>query len=197
MLTSNWALGLLIDLITTKSIDIIEYWLYNLINVGCELAGYYLAAALIDHKHYGRKRMQAVGFIVSSILFIIAAGAYPHTASGSPGEQTFVYIYVSTSPQRVALPRLFAKFAKTSAVLLVLFHSIRPEQRYLSAAGEVYPARIRATARGALTSTVLYNYIPTDFKCWVICWLGLIDFCLTMALIPKTTGIDHKEQERY
>ena len=38
-------------------------WLYNLINIGVSLVGYYFAAFFMDHKHYGRKRMQ-VGCVV-------------------------------------------------------------------------------------------------------------------------------------
>lgn len=37
-------------------------WLYNLINIGVQLVGYYLAALLIDHKMVGRVRLQSVGF---------------------------------------------------------------------------------------------------------------------------------------
>ena len=35
--------------------------------------GYYLAAFLIDHKFYGRKRMQLIGFLADGILFLISA----------------------------------------------------------------------------------------------------------------------------
>jgi hypothetical protein len=48
-------------------------WLWNLVNVGVGMVGYYLAALLIDHKFYGRKRMQIVGFLADGILFLIPA----------------------------------------------------------------------------------------------------------------------------
>ena len=35
-----------------------DKWLWNLVNIGCELAGYYMAAITIDWKLWGRKRMQ-------------------------------------------------------------------------------------------------------------------------------------------
>ena len=35
-----------------------DKWLWNLVNIGCELAGYYMAAMTIDWKLWGRKRMQ-------------------------------------------------------------------------------------------------------------------------------------------
>jgi len=178
--------SLLLTLVTKNSNNIMKYWCYNLINVGCELAGYYLAAFLIDHKQYGRKRMQATGFLMSFVLFLICAAAYPelNKAPGSPGAQAFIFLYFFSS--------FWIQFGPNSTTFLL--------------AGEVYPAQIRATAHGmsaavgklgALTSTVLYNYIPTQTKFWVVCWFGLIGFFLTMIFIPDTTGIDLREQERY
>lgn len=178
--------SLLISLITTDSNEVFTYWLWNMINVGCELVGYYMAAFLVDHKSYGRKTMQAVGFIMSFILFIIAAAAYDDlsTAPFTPGSRAFVFIYFFSS--------FWIQFGPNSTTFLV--------------AAEVYPAQIRSTAHGlsaavgkmgALTSTVLYNYIPTRTKFWVVCWFGLIGFVLTMIFIPDTTGMDLREQERY
>lgn len=178
--------SLLISLITTNSNEVFTYWLWNLINVGCELVGYYMAAFLVDHKSYGRKTMQAVGFLMSFVLFIIAAGAYDDLATDpfTPGAQAFIFIYFFSS--------FWIQFGPNSTTFLV--------------AAEVYPAQIRSTAHGlsaavgklgALTSTVLYNYIPTRTKFWVVCWFGLIGFTLTMIFIPDTTGMDLREQERY
>lgn len=73
-------------------------------------------------------------------------------------------------------------------------------------AGEVYPGPVRATAHGmsaavgkigALTATVLYNYIGSRTKFWVVSWFGLIGFTITLIFIPDTTGLDLREQERY
>lgn len=50
-----------------------DSWLYNLINIGVSLVGYYLAAFLVDAKWYGRKHLQGVGFICVFICFIIPA----------------------------------------------------------------------------------------------------------------------------
>jgi hypothetical protein len=56
-----------------SSNNITTGWLWNLLNVGIALVGYYLAAFLIDHKFYGRKRMQTVGFLADAVLFLIPA----------------------------------------------------------------------------------------------------------------------------
>ena len=53
--------------------NLMTTWLWNLVNVVVELFGYYLAAMLIDHKFYGRRRMQSVGFLADGILFLIPA----------------------------------------------------------------------------------------------------------------------------
>jgi MFS family permease len=159
-------------------------WLYNMINVGCELVGYHLAALLIDYKAYGRKRMQAVGFIMSFILFIIAASIFPTLNQKGPGAHGFEFIYFFSS--------FWIQFGPNSTTFLV--------------AGEVYPSPVRATAHGvsaavgklgALAATVLYSYIGARTKFWVVSWFGLIGFILTIVFIPDTTGLDLREQERY
>lgn len=53
--------------------NVIVGWNWNLVNIGVSLVGYYLAAFLIDHKFYGRRRMQVVGFLGDGILFLVSA----------------------------------------------------------------------------------------------------------------------------
>src|SRR6201996_1438084 len=60
-----------IKVIMPESKSIMPGWLYNLINVGVSLCGYYLASFLVDNKLYGRKHMQSLGFLMDFILFII------------------------------------------------------------------------------------------------------------------------------
>jgi hypothetical protein len=130
--------------------------------------------------------MQAVGFIMSFILYITAAGAFDSLYTGpfTPGARGFIFIYFFSS--------FWSQFGPNSTTFLL--------------AAEVYPAQVRSTAHGlsaavgklgALTSTVLYNYIDTRTKFWVVCWFGLIGFVLTIIFIPDTTGMDLREQERY
>ena len=59
--------------------------------------------------------------------------------------------------------------------------------------------RLQRSSRqlGALAATVLYNYIGSRTKFWVVSWFGLIGFLLTVVFIPDTTGLDLGEQERY
>lgn len=60
-----------ISVLKPDSKSIMPGWEYNLINVSVSLCGYYLANLLIDSKLYGRKWMQAIGFLMDFILFVI------------------------------------------------------------------------------------------------------------------------------
>lgn len=56
--------------------NVIVTWNWNMVNIGVSLCGYYLAAFLIDHKFYGRKRMQIIGFLGDAVLFMICASKF-------------------------------------------------------------------------------------------------------------------------
>lgn len=72
-------------------------WLYNLINIGCSLVGYYAAAWFIDHKFYGRKRMQTVGFAMDFICFVIPAFDYTGMTTPGSGVKWFQFLYFFSS----------------------------------------------------------------------------------------------------
>lgn len=164
-------------LVTNNSSQVVTLWLYNLVNVGCELVGYYLAALLLDYKAYGRKKMQAVGFMMSFVLFIIAVAIFPTLDKKGPGGHAFEFIYFFSS--------FWIQFDPNSTTFLL--------------AAKVYPAPVRATAHGisaavgklrALSATVLYNYIPSRTEFWVVSWFGLVGFMLAILFIPDTTSLD-------
>ncbi len=153
------------------------------IQIGVALCGYYLAAMLIDHKLYGRQRMQSVGFFATWLLFFLPAVAYDyfHQARNIHGFQAVYY-----------LSSFFQQFGPNCTTFLL--------------AAEVYPVNVRATAHGfsaacgklgALLPAVLYNYIDDRTKFWVVCWFGLFGFFLSVVFIPDTTGLDLREQETY
>lgn len=157
-------------------------WLYNLINVGVSLVGYYLASFLIDNKFYGRKWMQIIGFLLDFILFIVPAFNFAYYTS-SAGVHAFQAMYFLSS--------FFNQFGPNCVTFIV--------------AAEVFPTPIRATAHGfsaavgklgALTAAVMYNYIDTQTKFYVVPWFGLGGALVTWLFLPDTTGLDLKEQER-
>lgn len=171
-----------IKVIMPTSNSIMPGWLYNLINVGVSLCGYYLASFLVDNKLYGRKHMQSLGFLMDFIFFII------------PGTQLNYY----TSPNHI-------KEFQAMYFLSSFFQQFGPNCVTFLAAAEVYPVAVRATAHGfsaavgklgALTAAVGYSYWSTQTKFWVVPWFGLAGVIINVLFMPDTTGLDLKEQER-
>jgi MFS family permease len=171
-----------IHVIMPTSNSIMPAWLYNLINVGVSLCGYYLASFLVDNKLYGRKHMQSLGFLMDFIFFII------------PGTQLSYY----TSKEHI-------KAFQAMYFLSSFFQQFGPNCVTFLAAAEVYPVAVRATAHGfsaavgklgALTAAVGYSYWSTQTKFWVVPWFGLAGVILNVVWMPDTTGLDLKEQER-
>jgi len=176
--------GVFIGIITGGSSSVMTSWWYSLINISVSLVGYYMAALLMDYKMYGRKWMQANGFLADFILFFIATLLYDQLTQPGEGVQWFQFIYFFSS--------FWNQFGPNCTTFLL--------------AGEVYPTSIRATAHGlsaavgklgALVPTILYNYIDNHTKFWVVTWFGLAGWVLTMVFVPDTTGLDLQEQERY
>ncbi|SNX87348.1 related to inorganic phosphate transporter [Melanopsichium pennsylvanicum] len=176
--------GIFINIITGGNSNLETIWTYNLYNIIVSLAGYYMAALLMDHKQYGRKWMQANGFVADFVLFIIGAAMFNTLTKPGSGIRAFQAIYFLSS--------FFNQFGPNSTSFLL--------------AAEVFPASIRATSHGvsaavgklgALAPAILYNYIDNHTKFWVVSWFGLLGWILTMVFIPDTTGLDLREQERY
>lgn len=171
-----------IKVITPGNDSVMVGWLYNLINVGVSLCGYYLASLLIDNKLYGRKWMMIIGFMADFILFIVPA----------------FHFEFFTQPEHVHA-------FQTMYFLSSFFNQFGPNSVTFIAAAEVYPTAVRASAHGfsaavgklgALTAAVLYNYIDTQMKFYVVPWFGLAGVLLSIIWLPDTTGLDLKEQER-
>lgn len=157
-------------------------WVWNICNIIVSLAGYYLASFLIDNKLYGRKMMQQVGFLMCFVMFVVPAFHYKYYISAEHVHAFQAMYFISS---------FFNQFGPNSVTFLV--------------AGEVFPTPVRASAHGfsacigkagALLASVLYNYIDTQTKFYVVPWFGLAGMVLTFVFLPDTTGLDLKEQER-
>ncbi|KAK3691632.1 hypothetical protein LTR37_018511 [Vermiconidia calcicola] len=162
--------------------SVMTNWVWNLVNTGVALVGYYLASFLIDNKLYGRKWMQIIGFLGCFICFIIPAFNYSYYAEG-PGIRSFQAMYFLSS--------FFGQFGPNAVTFLV--------------AAEVFPTPVRASAHGfcaacgklgALLAAILFNYINSRMRFLVVPWLGLLGGIVTYLFLPDTTGLDLKEQER-
>eukprot|EP00271_Cylindrocystis_brebissonii_P006731 TRINITY_DN19511_c0_g3_i1.p1 TRINITY_DN19511_c0_g3~~TRINITY_DN19511_c0_g3_i1.p1 ORF type:complete len:288 (+),score=56.71 TRINITY_DN19511_c0_g3_i1:84-947(+) len=175
--------GDFIKIISPNNASIVTNWLWSSGNVGVEVVGYHMAALTIDYKFFGRMRMQALGFFMGFILFLIPVIMYQTLVKpGNIGIFQFLYFFSS----------FWNQFGPNCTTFLL--------------AAEVYPASVRSTGHGisaavgklgALVPTVLYNYLSaSQTRFWVVCWFGLIGFVLTLMSVPDTTGLDLREQER-
>lgn len=171
-----------IKVLTPGNKSVVTGWLWTMLNTGVALVGYYMASFLIDNKLYGRKWMMIVGFFLDFVLFVVPAFNYGYYSS-LKGAHAFQAMYFLSS--------FFGQFGPNCVTFLV--------------AAEVYPTPVRATAHGfsaavgklgALTAAVLYSYIDTQTKFYVVPWFGLAGAFLTLVFMPDTTGLDLKEQER-
>lgn len=126
--------------------------------------------------------MQMVGFLMDFILFIVPAFNFSYYKSTAHVREFQTMYFLSS---------FFNQFGPNAVTFLV--------------AAEVYPTPIRATAHGvsaaagklgALFASVLYNYIDTQTKFYVVPWFGLMGMLVTLLFLPDTTGLDLKEQER-
>lgn len=209
--------GVFISVITGGSATLAQTWLWNLVNIGVSLVGYYMGALLIDHKLYGRKWMQANGLIAIFVFYLISAALYPQLTQPGSGVRWF---QVSCSPlsmcdcpnicrtlpldKSLTQPSL-SPSRQTIYFLSSFFTQFGPNTTSFLLAAEVYPTSVRATAHGvsaatgklgALLPAVLYNYIDNRTKFWFVCWFGLVAFVLTLVFVPDTTGLDLREADR-
>ena len=126
--------------------------------------------------------MMTVGFLLDFILFVVPAFKLKYYESAA---------HIKSFQAMYFLSSFFNQFGPNCVTFLV--------------AAEVYPTPIRATAHGfsaacgklgALTAAVLYSYINTQQRFYVVPWFGLAGVLLTVFFLPDTTGLDLKEQER-
>lgn len=90
------------------------------------LLGQWAAAALVDEPRYGRRRMQAVGFLAMAALFLACGAGYGPLTSSAAGYRALQALYFLTS--------FFNQFGPNSTTYL--------------AATEVFPTGVRAAAHG-------------------------------------------------
>jgi hypothetical protein len=82
-----------IKVIHPGSKSVMDGWVYNLYGILISLVGYYLAAFFIDHKMYGRRRMQSIGFLADFICFIIPTFMYDTLTQPGAGIKVFQFLY--------------------------------------------------------------------------------------------------------
>ncbi|KWU43916.1 MFS general substrate transporter [Rhodotorula sp. JG-1b] len=164
--------------------SVIVTWEWNMINLACSIAGYYMAFIFIDHKAYGRRRMQLVGFTFDFLIYLFAGIFFHQLQKPGAPVKAFTFMYNFSS--------FWNQFGPNCVSFLV--------------AAEVFPASVRGTAHGfsaawgkagAVVATAAFGYIDNRAKYWFAVPFGALGMFCTAFFLPDTTGLDLREQERY
>ena len=157
--------------------DLMTLNLYILFNNACALVGYYCTTAVIDKKAVGRRMLQMVSFLVSSIIFIIMG------------------FFFHSFPPRVTL----ALFIVNS-----FLGQFGPNVTIYVMAAERYPTELRSTCNGlsafvgkcgALVGTVLFGYITTDQMFYVTGLSFFMGFVFTWLFSSDLTHVPLAEHD--
>jgi MFS family permease len=157
---------------------------WTLLNSFISLLGYYTAAALIDRRWYGRRRMQEYGFLAMFVLFLICGAAYPTLLASQSGLYAFQALYFLSS--------FFNQFGPNCVTWL--------------AAAEVFPTEVRATLQGtsaamgkigAIIADVCFGLVDSRTAFYLSAAFGLVGALLTWLFLPDTTGLPLDELDRF
>ncbi|KAK4536188.1 hypothetical protein CDCA_CDCA07G2213 [Cyanidium caldarium] len=152
-----------------------------LLNNAVSLVGYYVAAAVIDRRWCGRRRLQLFGFIMIAVFFAMLAGTYDRLASSNHGALIALYILAS------------------------FFSQVGPNVVTYVSAAELYPSEIRARAHGfsafcgkagALVSTLVFGAIGIRNIFIVSAAAGAFGALITAIFLPDVTGMCLREHDR-
>lgn len=157
--------------------DIVVQNGYLLLSNVCALAGYYVAAAIVDHPKVGRKRLQMASFAGSSILFFITAAIFSTASTGLIMTLYFLISFVGTAG------------VNTTTYLM---------------AAETYPAELRGTFHGisaflgklgALVATIYFGYLSTEEIFWICGGCALTGLGLTFVFSADLTRVSLAEHD--
>ncbi|WPT13011.1 Putative inorganic phosphate transporter 1-12 [Picochlorum sp. SENEW3] len=154
---------------------------WTLLNSTVALAGYFCAAFLVDKPWYGRVRMQAIGFSMMFILFLMCGIFYNQLVEDHIHVFQFLYFFSS----------FWNQFGPNATTWLV--------------AGEVFPTDVRAFYHGtsaafgkagAIAASQIFNRISERATFYVSAGAGAFGAIITILLLPDTTGLDLAEIDR-
>lgn len=155
---------------------------WTLLNSGCALVGYYVAAFTVDSKYVGRIRIQLLGFAMVGILFFVSAIWYKELIKPG-GIHVFQFIYFFSS--------FWGQWGPNCTTFLL--------------AGELYPTDVRTTAHGfsagvakvgALWASVWFNYLGSRTKFWLTASFNIGGFFLTLLFMPDPLRVSLTELDR-
>lgn len=149
------------------------------LNSAVALAGYFGAAAIIDHPSVGRRKLQQWGYVLTGSLFVGVSFLFDHLSTA-----VLVTMYLGSS--------FFGQLGPNATTFLI--------------PTEIFPTELRTVGHGiaaasgklgALTASILFNYVSNDLDMFLLSgYASFIAAAVTFWLIPETTGLDLYENDR-
>ncbi|KAI8465659.1 MAG: major facilitator superfamily domain-containing protein [Monoraphidium minutum] len=166
------------------------------VNSAVALTGYWAAAALVDRRWYGRRRMQAVGFLTVAVLCMACGAGYPALTASRAGYTAFQAGGWEAGGQ-----------GKGGALYFLsgFFNQFGPNCTTWLVAAEVFPTDVRTTFQGisaawgkvgAIVANVMFGYVSTRTAFYLSSSVALLGCLATLLLLPDTTGLSLDETDR-
>ncbi|DBA76897.1 TPA: hypothetical protein ACH3X1_009498 [Trebouxia sp. C0004] len=175
----------IVELLVGSSASVQINWLYQLINAGVQLVGYYGAALTVDYRCIGRRRLTVISFTMVALCYASVAGAYERLTDPEHKKNLHVFQFL------FYLSAFFALFGSHTTSFLL--------------SAELYPAAVRSTAHGisaasgklgSILSVVWLNYLRSRNKFWITWPMAAFGAVICYVFIADNTGLDLAEQER-
>lgn len=148
--------------------------LYNL----CSLAGFYVAAVVIDIPWIGRKRLAMASFAGQMIVYFIMAAVFNRGAS--PDVLVFLFF----------LGNFLTAAGADTAVYTMATESFPTEIRGFSQGICAFSGKL-----GAFFATLLFTYVDVETMFWTSGAVNLIGFLFTFVFLADLTAVSLAEQD--
>ena len=150
------------------------------INASIALCGYYVAAYIIDHPWFGRRKLQLYGFILTGLLFV-GVGLLYNTIS----TKILIIMYFGTS----------------------FFGQCGPNATTFILPSEIFPTQVRTICHGvaaasgkfgALIATIVFHRISNEIDLFLLSgYMSFVAAIITYWFVPETLGHDLRENDQH
>ena len=154
---------------------------WTLLNSAIGLVGYFTSAFMIDRRWYGRFWIQANGFLMLGVIFLVCAIWFDWLVSNQLGLFQFLYFFST----------FWGQFGPNATTYVV--------------PGEVFPTDVRAFFHGisaavgklgAIAASQVFSSASITTIFYVSSGCGFFGVLFTWLLLPDTTGLDLGELDR-
>ncbi|KAK9796270.1 hypothetical protein WJX73_010488 [Symbiochloris irregularis] len=156
---------------------------YNLLNSAVSAVGIYAAAFTIDLAWLGRKNMQAMGFFMIFVLFLISGAAYTSLISSPGGLKGFQFLYYFSS--------FWGQFGPNATTFILAAELFPTEFR-----GRFHGISAAVGKLGALAADVILGQVSDRLKFYLSAAGGGVGLLVTLLFVADVTTLNLNEADR-